>query len=63
MVIDFVLPGRWRLRRVARVHSFQDAQASKVFQGELESSQDRAARHVGRVDARLALFADLAEPC
>ena len=61
MVVDLVLPGRWRLRGVARVDALEDAQSSKVFQGQLESPQNRAARHVGRVDAGLALLRDLAE--
>ena len=56
MVVDLVLPGRWRLRGVARVDALEDAQSSKVLQRELQSSKDRAARHVGRVDSRLALF-------
>ena len=63
MVIHFILPGRWRLRGVPRVHSFEDAQTSKVFQGQLQSSENRASGHVGTIDARLALFADLPEPC
>ena len=63
MVVDFVFTGRRGLGRVARVDALQDAQASEVLQRELQPPQNRAARHVGRVDARLALFADLAEPC
>ena len=61
MVVDLVLPSGRCFWRVARVHSFEDAQTSKVFQGQLESSKDRAARHVGAVDAALPLLRDFAE--